>query len=334
MIPSQLVRADTFIFVVWCTAEVCSGVLSRAAAAGLVGPRYAWIITDNPVFDNVGAVVFDGVISVTPSQIGMSAASAARYTYLLGIWASAFPSTYPASGPTVFSGYMFDAVRVVQLGAFAAVAHGWRPGTLAPANATCFGDFHNRSLPMSWLRGVVALGTTGLISFEAASNGPTSATVDLASFGASGNDNYTFSRFASFGTTALQLSPARPSLIWPSGSVRPPSDRSSLAGRVISTATLLSAPFVFVGQDGALTGYTIELARALEPLLGVTFAFHVISNRTYNEITKLVAAGSYDCLFADTTITAARSMASGCRSTRTCGLCLIVHFCCMQCARV
>lgn len=228
----------------------------------------------------------------------------------LGTWVSEFGASYPATGPSVYAGYLFDAVRIVQLGAFAAVSHGW--AARGASNVSCFADASNRSLPPGRLRGVVALGVTGVLSFDGgASIDRLGASVDCARYGAAtgGGAGGSYVRFATFGATAGVLAPSAPSVLWPqTHSVTPPADRPVLAGRVLRTGTLLSTPFVSKAPDGSLSGYVIDLARQLEPLLHVTFDFRVVTNMTYNQLTKAVQEGTYDCMFADTTITAARSV--------------------------
>ena len=84
------------MFVVWCSPSTCAAVLSAAATAGYVGPRYAWVLTNEPFgLDARGA--YNGTIAVVASPEGTSDTAAEMYNQFLAAWATLAAGGYPGA---------------------------------------------------------------------------------------------------------------------------------------------------------------------------------------------------------------------------------------------
>jgi len=96
---------------------------------------------------------------------------------------------------------------------------------------------------------------------------------------------------------------------WANGvtSSTPPGDVGTLRGAVLKILAPLQNPFVMQAASGELTGYSIDILKALAAALGFTYSIDIApSSMTYNQIVGTVATGEYDMVVGDVTITQAR----------------------------
>ena len=301
---AQLAAAAVRYVILWCFEPVCSGALGAARGAGLVGPKFVWVVSAEPQFAGLRAAVaagaFDGLLAVVPTRVQSDSFGQELYGSVLSTWARSFPGTYPTAVPVdPFVGYAVDAVRAVQAAAVAAVAGGWAPNTnttpnVSSADASCFASHAGAALPLKWLRGVLVAGITGNVQFSDGSCERRTASIAIENFRAvpGGSGSRGFEGVASY--DAGTVMPPSPVIVWASGSTTPPPDRDVLRGRVLNTITIPTDPFVRAAPDGALSGLILELAGLVEAATGVIFKFRldpVVT--TFSGAVNAVAAGQY-----------------------------------------
>ncbi|CAF1360483.1 unnamed protein product, partial [Adineta ricciae] len=319
---SILANGQTRIVILWAIAQYASVIIEKAVLSNVLGPEFIWILSESIPLSSFNQTLSSELIGMFTLEpvVGNLVNAPVNRTLLseaYEIWQKYEPETFPgASKVDYYALFAFDAAWLLIQSLTQICVNS--SSCLSFTNTSfCFDrHFLNSNSLFSAINQNTFLGVSGLIQFAA------NLTDRI-------NGNYYILKNIQESSTGLDYVPVlswsdmkhwslysqTSTILWPGGTLKPPSGYASTSGVTFRIAMIESSPFTMktevkdrLGNSTTkLIGYMPDLLEYLRSKMGfIPQIVLVPSNHSYNGLIDEVASGMYDLVVADVTITAAR----------------------------
>lgn len=325
-LKSCLLGSPPRIVILWADSMYTSLVIQSALDLDLVGPQFTWILSvplDLNSFNQTFASKLIGIITIEPTVAGILDKSI-NQTLLdaaYNIWQKYEPSTFPgAEKVNNYALFAFDAtwslILALQKLCSTNVNYTFSCTSFIHSPSCYDKRFINAKYFVDSVINTTFLGVSGIVRFSENVTNRISGSYYWMQ-----NVQYTLNILDY--VPVLQWSNSENwrtlkqpnAIVWSGNSLIPPSGFAKLSNLTLRIGVTLSIPFTMIsnlvddyGQPATkLIGYALDLIDLLQDKMGfipnITLA---PTNVTYAGLVDAVAAGVYDIVVADTTITSAR----------------------------
>ena len=327
----SLMTSPTRIVLAWVDSPYLPFILQDALESDVIGPNFMWILSSSipfTSFNRTSSEKLIGMLTVEPiianvlhAQINRTLLNAAYE-----IWETFETETYPGYDKVdYYALFTFDAVwlLVQSLQKFCSQFRN-NNNSLSCISFTkstsCFKHhFHHSSTFLNIINQMKFLGTSGLVEFN-------ENTTDRI------NGSYYFVQNARLLSNGLQFVPVLNYsdqygwqeysgghvIIWPDGSLEPPTGGAKLEGANLKIGVIISPPFASIrivkneyGHDvTSVIGYMPDVIDILKKKINFKGDIQLISispNQTYASAVLGIKNGLFDILLGDVTVTSGRS---------------------------
>ncbi len=326
-LKNTLTGSSTRIVLLWAFSSYTHIILQKAIDSDVLGPQFTWILSSSISLNSFNQTFYPKLIGMlTVEPVIASVVGASSNTVLLNaaynIWKQYEPETFPESTEVnYYALFAFDAtwllIQSLQELCSTTTMNNSFSCTSFIDSSFCFNRrFLNSNSFFNTINNMKFIGVSGPIQFNINVTDRINGSYYFAQNSQIYSDGMNFVPVLGYSEhDGWQRYAGASTIIWPGGTLSVPTGLAKLNGVSLRIGVISSVPYTIVstvtdqfGQTKqTFTGYAPDLINLLQTRMGFIPNIQLApTNLGYDAVVQTVAAGIYDIVVGDVTVTSAR----------------------------